>query len=401
MKLYQISLLAVASLFVFTSNSSCNDTDKNNSVNQNNDGTLPASVSPLQNETASGSLTKKDYCGIYVAGDWDKPVEEHVLKNPDVDGIIIRIHWKKIQLGQTKFDWTQLDNDTKAAVQAGKKFWITFAAGRHSPEWIYNHGIRKLTFMEAPQQGKLGKVARMHVPVVWDKDYIELWENFITKVADHLKADPKIWNELTMVKVSGINQKSDEIRLPAQNELKTTKGERSSNAASIWKDAGYRPALVYKVWQRVLDSYAKNFPGKILSMAIIPGHGFPTIDKNGNIVDKKQAQDFTEELIDYGLNKYKGVFAVQYNSLQEKGGVPGLTQVAQAGKRGAITGYQLEYVQLGEPSCLTNQSPCDEEMFKRVLDNGINNGACWIEIFQRNVLAFPKAISYGHTKLMK
>jgi len=343
-------------------------------------------------------LKKKDYSGIFVATDWQQPIPEYVFKDPNVDGVIIRLHWNELQPAYDKFDWTLLDAGCKQANSAGKKIWITLAAGKHSPEWIFQHHVRKINFMESPQEGKSGKMVAVDVPIVWDKEYVELWKNLLQKLAAHLKADQMTWDAITMMKVAGINERTDEIRLPAQNELSNERG-KSSNAAEIWQKAGYKPDLVFNVWQQFLDEYSKDFPGKVLSMAIIPGHAFPTINKQGNIVGRKQVRDLTQDMIDDGLARYKGTFAVQFNSLYDTGGAHEM--VVEAGKQGAITGFQLNHVKLADPPCLDDHSKCDEDMFKRVMDNGVNNGACWIEVFQKDVLAYPQAIKYGHDKLTK
>ena len=398
MKLSHIILLTTTSLLIFNSNSSCNEVAKNSSK----DGVKiqETKQQPLSENTENSfpDKTSSGICGVFVADDWDQPVPDYVLKNPDVDGVIIRIHWNNIQTAKDKFDWKQLDNDSKAIVEAGKKFWITFAAGKHSPDWIYQEGVHRLDFMESPQEGKSGKMVPVNVPIVWEKSYVELWENFISQVATHLKADQKKWDALTMVKISGINERTDEIRLPAQNKLKNERGS-STDASSIWKENGYSNDRIIKVWQRFLDAYATNFPGKVISMAVIPGHAFPTINDRGDIVGRKQFRDITEDMIRDGIKRYKGVFAVQFNSLYDTGGAHEM--VVKAGKQGAITGFQLNHIKLADPACLDDHSKCDEEMFKRVMDNGANNGACWVEIFQKDVLAYPEAIKYGHNKLAK
>src|SRR5204863_2564149 len=132
MKHSLIIMFAVASFFLFNSNSSCNETGKSASRENNN----KYSASP---ETHKGDANAPH--GIYVAADWDSPVPDYVLKNPDVEGVIIRIHWNKIQPEQGQYDWKFLNSETQRIVGAGKKVSVAIAAGKHSPDWIYSLGI--------------------------------------------------------------------------------------------------------------------------------------------------------------------------------------------------------------------------------------------------------------------
>ena len=61
-------------------------------------------------------------------------------------------------------------------------------------------------------------------------------------------------------------------------------------------------------------------------------------------------------------------------------------------------GGQINHRKYAEPDCLNSNTPCDNDMFKKVLDNGIDNGFSWIEVFEKDVIAYPEAIKYARSK---
>lgn len=365
----------------------------------------------MQNQTASntdnsqiqssGNSREKymssPFKGIYVATDWQKPVEEYVLQSPAVDGIFLRLYWDRLQTSENSFDWSYLDPELKRIAKAGKTISIGVAAGSHSPEWIYQAGVPSLNFDEFRKQGK-GKRFSIKIPVPYNEKYLQIWTGFITSFATHLKSMPDVYSHISLVKLTGINETTVEIRLPAQKEISNEKGT-STDAPAIWKTAGYTPQRVLNAWNQILNSFYDNFENKYVSIAVIPKRGFPSIDENGNETQKNKAFDFTEKLIDAGYQKFKDRFVVQWNSLQKNSNIPGL--MAYVNKYGIAKGYQIAEADLANPDCLEKKSICDQEMFKAVIDWGIANDASFIEIFQKNVAAYQQALTYGKAKMEK
>ncbi|MEP7168220.1 MAG: hypothetical protein ABI855_02510 [Bacteroidota bacterium] len=366
-----------------------NSQTQNNQENENVDD-------PSDDLRALAPAVSGPFKGIYASSEWVKPIEDYVLKSSSVDGVFLRLRWDDLHKAADKFDWTFLDSELKRISDAGKKITIGVAAGSHTPEWVYGAGVPSLSFDEFRKQGK-GKKFSVKVPVPYNQKFLEIWTGFIKSFADHLKSKADVYQNITLIKLTGINETTIEIRLPSQKDISNEKGS-SSDAPSIWRNAGYRPKKILDAWDKITDAYLLNFPDKFVSIAIIPKKAFPALDDNGNEVPKNLARDFTEDLIDKAHDKFKDKLVVQWNSLQTTAGIPKL--MSWCIKFHIPFGYQLEEADMGNPACLQSP-PCDQKHLKSIFDKGMKANAAFIEIFPMEVLAYPQALTYGHDLLSK
>lgn len=336
--------------------------------------------------------------GIYVASEWNTPIGDYVLANPDVDGVFLRMRWGAFQPQKDKYNWEFLDSELNRITKAGKKFSIGVMAGSRCPKWIYDEGVTGYDFKEFPSEGNSDFEIEAKIPAPWDKQYLNFFTGFIKELANHIRSNPAWYNNLTVVKITGINRATIELRLPAQKSIKNKKGELSSDAYAIWKQAGYKPKLVKEAWTTLTNCFSENFPDKYLSLAFIFKKGFPYIDDNGNEMAAKPENDIAGWFIEDGFKRFGKRFVVQYNALDVSTGNHAVVQ--RSAQKGNVTGYQLLQQTLAKPECLDNPKiKCDEAMFKKVLENGMKDGVSFIEIFPLDVKAYPKSIKYGHEKM--
>ncbi|MEO5572281.1 MAG: beta-galactosidase [Bacteroidia bacterium] len=387
--------LTVLPLFLLVNSISCT-AQKNHSGGKKNKKEIAVADVGQDDLSALTSAVSGPFKGIYASSGWNKPVDDYVLKSPSVDGVFLRLHWNLLEPADNKYDWAFLDSELKRISDAGKKITIGVAAGSHTPEWVYGAGVPSASFEEFRKQGN-GKKFNVKVPVPWNQKFLDIWTGFIKDFADHLKSKPGIYQNITLVKLTGINETTIEVRLPAQKGIENEKGA-STDAPGIWRNAGYRPQKIRDAWDRITDAFQQNFSDKYVSIAVIPKKAFPALDDNGNEVPKNVARDFTEDLIEKAQAKFKDKLVVQWNSLQMDAGIPKL--MAWCTKFHIPFGYQLEEADMGEPSCLKTP-PCDQQHLKAIFDKGIKANASFIEIFPKEVIAYPEALAYGHAKLMK
>jgi len=123
------------------------------------------------------------------------------------------------------------------------------------------------------------------------------------------------------------------------------------------------------------------------------------LDEGGNEVPQNSIRDFTEKLIETAHEKFNNKLVVQWNSLQKKARIPNL--MSWSTKFHIPFGYQIAEAEFANPECLKNKTPCDEELFKSLFDKGERANAAFIEIFSKDVIAFPEAMAYGHEKFSK
>jgi hypothetical protein len=347
------------------------------------------------NPVYCGAGVNIPFKGIYVASKWIKPIDAYVLENKTVDGVHLRLRWNTLEPENNKYDWTFLDSELKRISAIGKKISIGIAAGKHTPEWVYDAGVPGLTFEEFRKQGKAQKFSAK-IPVPWDSKYLEYWTGFIKDFAEHLKSMPEIYKNITLIKLTGINETTLELRLPAQKEIENERG-KSTNAPALWRSVGYRPQLIVETWIKILDTFNNNFTDKNFSLEIISAKAFPALDESGNETANNDAEILMQTLIENAHEKFKEKLAIQWDALQNKTQIPPILQWCE--KFNVPFGYQVAESEYGNPDCLQNNTPCDEDEFKSLFDKVESGKVVFIEIFSKTTLAFPRALAYGHQKL--
>src|SRR5438067_1820431 len=66
--------------------------------------------------------------------------------NPNVDGIVLRADWDKIEPTEGKIDFSYFDRGVELAKKYNKRIEILVPAGKHSPQWVYAAAAEKFYF---------------------------------------------------------------------------------------------------------------------------------------------------------------------------------------------------------------------------------------------------------------
>lgn len=228
-------------------------------------------------------------------------------------------------------------------------------------------------------------------------------------VSTHLKVSGT-YGAIRLLRITGINRTTDELRLPAETP-KSTGLSCVSDAVAIWQQAGFRPSLLLSAWDRITASFQRSFPDKAFSVAIIPQNAFPPIAEDGSVI-KPPVPDANQPLLLLASQRFPGRLVVQFNFL-----MPGeaasatVTQAAQT--LGTLAAFQTnnyfgstgQGAGCSEP--VTNPTPCTDATFLALLETGIyplgqGNAlrAQYIEVFPANANAFPGAILQAHDELI-
>ena len=104
--------------------------------------------------------------------------------NPNVDGIVLRADWDKIEPTEGKIDFSYFDRGLELAKKYNKRIEILVPAGKHSPEWVYAAGAEKFTFHHHN-----GKPAD-YMPIPWHPVLQEKFGNFIKKLGQRYDSSP-------------------------------------------------------------------------------------------------------------------------------------------------------------------------------------------------------------------
>jgi len=197
------------------------------------------------------------------------------------------IGWDAIELAMGQYEWALLDQWIGQAVALGKKIDLVVPAGSSTPSWLFaappaGTGVPELTFTVSPHVGETGVCDTVNIPRPWDAGFLARWDAMLAALSAHLKT-ANTYDAITLVRITGINRTTEELRLPAETAHSTGLA-CVSDSITTWQQAGYLPSLLLQGWNAVLGSFMKSFPDKSFAVSIIPNNAFPGIDQNGQAI---------------------------------------------------------------------------------------------------------------------
>ena len=358
-----------------------------------------------------------DLRGVYVytndLSKISKPTANAVTSSlgiPGMDGVALVIGWSAIEPSMGQFQWTTLDQWLTQAMTSGKKIELIVTAGEDTPQWLYDTGgAHPLSFTISPHSGATGQCQPVTLAAPWDAAFLTQWDAMLVALAAHLKAIGA-YNAITLLRLTGINRTTDELRLPAET-AQSTGLACVTDAIATWQQAGYRPSLLLQGWDAITSSFQKSFPDKAFSVAIISVNAFPPIAEDGS-VNKQLVNNQAAPLLAHANQKFGGRLVVQYNFLMP-GEAVNSEVIDSAHTLGTMVAFQTnEYLGQsgGGAACsepVTNPTPCTLQTFMSLLETGIYPlGAAdplraqYIEVFQSNANAFPGDILLAHDELV-
>jgi uncharacterized protein (TIGR03437 family) len=326
---------------------------------------------------------------------------------PGVDGVAIVIGWDAIEPAKGQFQWTLLDQWITQAATLGKKIDLVVPSGSATPTWLFDPppagaGVTELPFMISPHNGQTAVCDPDNIAAPWDPTYLAQWDSMLAALAAHLKSIGR-YNDITLVRLTGINRTTEEIRLPAET-AQSTGQPCVSDAIATWTQAGYQASLVAQAWNSILASYQKSFPDKVFSVSLIPSaSAFPAINNSGY-------PNLTQTLMSAAAQKFPGHLVVQFDFLMP-GEAASAEVIGDAQNLGTMAAFQTnEYLGGQGAACsepVTNPTPCTATTFLELLNTGIYPlgtanplRAQYIEVFHDNAATFPADVLQGHFELI-
>ena len=119
----------------------------------------------------------------------DAATIEEWARNPYISGTQLNFLWGEIEPEEGRFRWDMIEEGLEVWARHGKKCWLEIPTagrwarpGQHpTPPWAYEKGVPKI---EAAGTGAY--------PVFWNELYLELWHNFVRKLAKRYDGDPRL-----------------------------------------------------------------------------------------------------------------------------------------------------------------------------------------------------------------
>jgi hypothetical protein len=316
-----------------------------------------------------------------------------------------------------------LDKWIHIAAANSKKIALTIPAGSSIPSWLFLNpapngpGAIPLDFVSSPHAGTTGECDAETIAAPWDPAFLNQWDIMLTALANHLKStlvnNESEYDAIKILRLTGINRTTEELRLPAETR-DSTGLTCVSNAIKTWRLAGYRPSNLLEGWNTITDSFIRNFPDKSFSVSIIPQDPFPPINDQGRVI-KGTVRDQNHPLIKSASEKLPGRLFVQFDFLLP-GDPASVDVIRYATLLGTLAAFQTnEWLngqgaacsgQIGSPS--NPPQPCSSAAdFLTLLNVGIYPKGPekvlrgqYIEVFRANALLFSDALKAGHDELL-
>jgi hypothetical protein len=338
-----------------------------------------------------------------------------VLATPGVDGLVLVIGWQGLEPSSRAFSWTNLDRWMDQAIALGKKVDLAIPAGSSTPGWLFDKttnggaGVTPLHFTISPHSGATGNCISETNAAPWDTDFLAAWDFMLKNLSRHLKS-AGTYSNVTLLRLTGINRTTDELRLPAET-AQSTGLDCVSDAPAMWQAAGYTPDKLLFGWSNIVSSFETYFPDKPFSVAIIPNNAFPPIDNETNLVSGSGG-DANQPLLALAARELPGRLVVQFNFLMTGNAAnPAVTTAAQ--NYGTLSAYQSNnyYGSSGGGAACggtpANPVACTETSYLAELEEGIyplnrtsSLRSQYIEVFPANVVEFTNAIWQAHLELL-
>jgi len=349
-------------------------------------------------------------------GDW-----ERAMAVPGVDGTAVVLDWAELSpSGRPKvYDFTELDKRVEMARSHRLAVELVIPAGKGVPAWMFapppaGLGAKRLDFVYSHHDGA-GPCQSVTMPPPWEAAYQAAFADMLDQVAQHLRARGTA-PDVTVVKLTGLNTETEELRLPAQTQKETGKA-CVTDAVTTWRDTGYRPSLIVQAMTGLAAAFAHAFPDTWVALPVILANGFPPIDDRGQVLPRGRARGINDRLLDGLVSTaaaaMPGRFILQLDFLiADQPAAPRAVELARTNGLPIAWQTNLYFGSQGKGAACGGKfgkaSQCDAASYLRLLENGLHPAggggasaqARFIEVFPSDAVAFPEDIAAAHAALM-
>jgi glycosyl hydrolase family 42 (putative beta-galactosidase) len=328
------------------------------------------------------------------SGGGRQPIDPAALSNPDVDGISITTQWSLLEPSERVFDWSTLDGFMAQIAPTGKKILIRIGTmgGRGSldgstPDWVMNAvGSNTITFFDTRD------ARHVTIPLFWDATFLAKKKAMIAAVGARYSSNPLV----KIVTASFANAKSEDWAVP-DSTIVDGIPPAGSSPASRMVAAGYTHTKMVDAGKQIMDATAIAWPRQVIYTAV--GRIGPPLETDLDSVardvrDAARAQWGSSRLV------------IGKNSISNKMPFtpPPLDSVWQILFESvpAIAGQNLWFC-YQDPTYRMNGGTSggltDHQILTASVDKFVSYNGKWLEIYEKDVVNLPRAISYAHGRI--
>ena len=376
-----------------------------------NAATTPADGGAAPSAPAKGDLPR----GIYVYREQltDDAQFEQALAVRGVDGMALVLDWATIEPSRGAFATATIDSQIAAALRHSLPVELVIRAGASTPSWVAPAAQLKLAY--AQHAGATGRCELVDMPPPWNANYQHAFAAILKRTADYIRSKGVA---ISVVKLTGINATSEEVRLPAEPAQTTANCQGGGvNDDAAWQRAKYTPAMLAQATREIARIFDTAVPSTPVTAAIIPDGGFPAVDAAGQVVSGKQKQTLNESTVKEVVAAAAGAlgrrFVLQHDYLMYNQPADA-TVVGLANANKLPLAWQTNLWRGGDgqgAGCggsAGHGAPCTDAQYLALLEEGVSpagaHGASahglYIEVFPYDVIAHPAAILKAHNELV-
>ena len=269
--------------------------------------------------------------------------------------------------------------------------------------------MNELTFTVSPHAGGDGVCDTVNLARPWDPSFLAQWDAMLAALSAHLKS-ANTYDVIALVRITGINRTTEELRLPAET-AQSTGLACVSDSITTWQQAGYLPSLLLQGWNAVLGSFVKSFPDKSFAgLDHSEQRFFPAIDQNGQTGLLERSGMRTIRSLWAASKQLPGRLVVQFDFLMP--GDAAAQQVVDDANNLNTNSVSNQRVsgpgrKAGCAEPITVTVPCTDATFLQMLERGVYPRTTssplrsqYIEVFNANAIAFPDDILTAHLQLL-
>ncbi len=333
------------------------------------------------------------------------PDAGELLALPYVDGVLLDYEWSTLEAEAGSFTWTDLEADLAMVEVAGKKAEIAISAGMNSPSWVCQPGVGGAqclhgTFAHTIPGNPPPACTNVDLPLPWDAKYQGALKSLVTALVQYLTTKRFLGSVVTTLKISGINIDTTETLLPANHDGPIAcdggdacMGDKCTlNLYGELIDAGFTGPTTVSAFVDFAAIFRGALPNTIPIGSQI-SHSLPSPGADAGTLPFQMAVALVQDTHAYPIT-------VQDDGLTANAGTdPGTLFALEAG---VPVGYQM----LGPVStdrCRIWGSdagcPSANVILMTAIQNGIDHGARWLEIYSEDLMSFPEAGAYAHASL--
>ena len=338
---------------------------------------------------------------------------DQALAVPGVDGMAVVLDWSAIQPSPDAFKTETLDSQLKLARQHNLPVELVVRAGRSVPDWVAPNAQLKLGY--APHAG-LGTCSAVSMPPPWDPAYQSAFAAVMKRTADYVRGQGIT---ISVVKLTGINATTEELRLSAEREDATENCPGGPvDDVAVWRSARYTPAKLTQAFDQLASSFAQIFPATPVTVALIPRRAFPPINDAQQVVRGQQIRALNDRvlqsLVSSAAPSLPGRFILQFDFLMY-GQAANAEVVNLARANGLYLAWQTNLWRgnVREGAACGGPGPrrgtvCTDDQYLGLLEEGIHPAGgqgpsaqgLYIEVFAYDALAHKDSIKKAHQELV-